>query len=166
VRGTSGAHTQDTLASVDTLRPTKAEVLDHSARILRQTRPMKKEAIKQFLTPDRKKILVLAVLMLVAFAGYMQSWAFSGKDMGLPKPPLFELLTPFPFWVVWVMLLLPLGLLSNVIVAIGGYDADFIMRGPFWLSWIIQLLYFYVVSCVMASIWTRLSGRLKSKEGF
>lgn len=127
---------------------------------------MKKETIKCFFTPDRNRILIFVMFTLVAFAGHIQSWVFSGKDMGLPKPPLFELLTPFPFWVVWVMLLLPLGLLSNVIVAIGGYDADFIMRGPFWLSWIIQLLYFYVVSCVIASIWTRLSGRLKSKEGF
>jgi len=164
VRGTSGAHTQDTLSSVDALRPTKAEVLDHSARILRQIQSMKKDAIKRFLTPDRKKILVLPVLMLVAFAGYIQSWVFSGKDMGLPRPPLFDLIAPFPFWVVWVVLLLPLGALSNVIVAIGGYDADFIMRGPFWISWVIQLLYFYVVSCVIALVWARLSRRVQRKE--
>jgi len=125
-----------------------------------------KEAVKRFFKPDWKRILVFVMLTLVAFAGHMQSWVFSGKDMGLPKPPLFELLAPFPFWVAWVVLLLPLGMLSNVIVAIGGYDADFIMRGPFWLFWTIQLLYFYVVSCVIASIWTRLSRRLKSKEGF
>jgi len=139
----------------------KVEVLDHGARILRQIRSMKGNAIKQFLRPDRKRILISALLVLVALAGYIQSWVFGGKDMDLPKPPLFDLLAPLPFWAVWVLLLLPLGMLSNAIVAIGGYGADFIMRGPFSLFWAIQLLYFYVVSCLIASIWTRLGRRVK-----
>jgi hypothetical protein len=141
-----------------------AKVLDRGARILRRVRSMKREAIRRLFTPDRKRILIFVILALVAFAGYVQSWVFSGKDMGLPKPPFFDLLAPFRFWAVWVMLLLALGMLSNVIVAIGGYDADFIMRGSFPSSWMIQLLYLYVVSCVIASVWTRLSDNSRGSK--
>jgi len=144
---------------------TKAKVLDLGARILRGVRSMK-DTTRRFFTPDWKRILIFVILALVAFAGHIQSWVFSGKDMGLPKPPLFDLLAAFPFWVVWVILLFPLGMLSNVIVAIGGYDVDFIMRGPFWLFWVIQLLYFYIISCVIASVWTRLSESVKRKWEF
>src|SRR3989344_1814073 len=104
---------------------------------------MKKETIKQFFKPDLRKIIIFMIFMFIAFGGQTQSWVFSDKDMGLPKPPLFDLLAPFPFWIVWVFLLAPLALLSNLIVAIGGYDMDFIMREPFWLFGIINLIYFY-----------------------
>ena len=116
---------------------------------------MKHETIHQFLKPDRKKILILLIFLFIAFAGHTQSWVFSGKDMGLPKPPLFDLLKIFPFWVVWVLLLLPLGLLSNLLVTIGGYDADFVMRGPFWLFWMIQVIYFYLLSCSVRFVWDK-----------
>lgn len=118
---------------------------------------MKKETIKHFFKPDWKKIPVFVIFMFIAFAGHTQSWVFSGKDAGLPKPPLFDLLRPFPFWVIWILLLLPLGLISNVIVAVGGYGADFIMGGPFWLFWIIQSVYFYTVSCLISFIWDKLT---------
>lgn len=118
---------------------------------------MRKEAIKGFLKPDWRKASVLVILVSVALAGHVQSWVFSGKNMGLPKPPLFDLLEPFPFWVLWVTLLLPLAMLSNIVVALGGYNADFIMRGPFWSFWVIQIAYFYLVACVTISVWRRLS---------
>jgi len=111
---------------------------------------MKGQTVKQFITPDWKRVVILAVFLFIAFAGYTQSWVFAGKDMGLPKPPLFDILAPFPFWVLWVISLFPLGMLSNLIVAALGYEADFIMRGPFWLFWAIQLIYFYVLSCTLA----------------
>jgi hypothetical protein len=44
--------------------------------------------------------MVFAVLLFIALAGYAQSWVFSGKDIGLPKPPFFDLLQPLPFWVL------------------------------------------------------------------
>lgn len=111
--------------------------------------------VKQFVRADRRKFIIFATFMFIAFAGYTQSWVFSGKDIGLPKPLLFDLFAPFPFWIIWTTLLLPLGLLSNVIVAIGGYKADFIMRGPFWLFVIINLAYFYMLSCLITFIWDK-----------
>jgi len=91
---------------------------------------MNKEIIKEFLKLDLRKCIVFVLFIFIVFAGHTQSWVFSGKDIGLPKPPLFDLLAPFPFWIILVFLLLPLALLSNLIVAIGGYNVDFIMRGP------------------------------------
>lgn len=120
---------------------------------------MNKEAIKQFFKPDLRKIIIFGIFMFIAFAGYTQTWVFSGKDMGLPKPPIFDILAPFPFWVVWLFLISPLALLSNLIVAIGGYNADFIMRGPFWFFGIINLIYFYVLSCLIIFIWNKLRRR-------
>lgn len=125
---------------------------------------MRKDAIKRFFTPDWRRLLVFVILVLVAFAGYTQSWVFSDKDAGVPKSPFFDLLAPFPFWLSWVMLLFPLGMLSNLVVAIGGYKADLIMRGPFWLFWVIQLLYFYVISCVIASVWMGLIKRARKRN--
>ncbi len=98
-------------------------------------RSMNKEAIERFLTPDWKSILIFVMFFASSACRSYTELMFSGKDMGLPKPLLFDLLALFPFWVVWVILLLPLGMLSNVIVAIGGHDVDLIMRGSFWLSW-------------------------------
>ena len=116
---------------------------------------MNKESIREFLMPDLRKCIVFLVFMFICFAGYIQSWVFSGKDIGSPKPPLFDLLAPFPFWIVWVFLLLPLILLSNLIVAIFRYNADFIMRGSFWLFWTINFVYFYLLSCLIILIWNK-----------
>lgn len=120
---------------------------------------LNKQAIVRFLRPDWKRAVVFAVLLFIALAGYMQSWVFSGKDMGLPKPPFFDLLEPFPFWVLWVASLVPLAMLSNIIVMLAGYNADFVMRGPFWSFWVIQLLYFYLVSCLAIALLGRLGRR-------
>ena len=60
-------------------------------------------SVRQFLMPNWKKLVVFALFMLIAFAGSTQSWAFSGKDAGLPKPPLYDLFSPYPFWLIWVV---------------------------------------------------------------
>jgi len=113
------------------------------------------KTVLQFLKPTWKRLAIFAVLAFIAMAGYIQSWVFSGKDMGLPKPPLFDLLSPFPFWLLWVFLLSPLALLSNALVMIGGYETDFVMRGPFWIFSIVNLVYFYILSCLVILIWNK-----------
>lgn len=110
----------------------------------------------KLLKPSWGRIGIFVIFTLVALAGYVQSWAFSGKDAGVPKPPFYDFLDGFPFWLIWAMSLLPLALLSNGIVAIAGYDADFIMRGPYWLFWAIQLGYLWLVSCLITFAWTKI----------
>jgi len=109
----------------------------------------------QFLRPNWKKLVIFAVFAFIAVAGHIQSWVFSGKDMGLPKPPLFDLLSLFPFWLLWVSLLSPLALLSNGLIMIGGYEIDFVMGGQFWIVSIINAVYFYVISCLIIFIWNK-----------
>ena len=58
----------------------------------------------KFLGPPKGKILLFLFFLFVALAGYIQVWAFAGKDMGLPKPLFYDLLNPFLFWSLWIML--------------------------------------------------------------
>lgn len=120
---------------------------------------MKKEAIRQFLIPNWKKILIFLIFLLIAISGHILSFAFSDRE-SLSKPPFYDLLSHFPFfWVIWVLLLAPLILLSNLIVKIGGYEVDFIMRGSFWSFWIIQVIYFYILTCLVIFVWNKLIKR-------
>ncbi len=117
-----------------------------------------KEIIKEFFKPDRGKALIFITFMFIAYVGSIQRWAFSnGKDFGVPKPPLYDFFAPISFcWIIWVLLLWPLEPLSKILIAVGGYQTDFIMRGPEWLFWVIQVVYFYLLSCMMIFIWRKL----------
>jgi hypothetical protein len=100
------------------------------------------QSIKQVLRPDWRKALLFAIFTLTAVGGHVQSWAFSDVP---PKPPLYDLLRPFPIWPIWVFLLMPLGLLSLPLRIIG---LD-IMSGHFWLFVAAQALCFYLLSCLL-----------------
>ena len=63
---------------------------------------MNKKVVKQFFKPDWKKLVLFGVLILIAFAGSTQSWIFSGKDAGLPKPLFYDFFSPIPFWPIWM----------------------------------------------------------------
>lgn len=73
------------------------------------------KALQQFFRPDWKKIFVFAIFIFIAFAGNTQTWAFSGRELGEPKPLFYDLLRGIPFWTIWIILLLPILLLSNLI---------------------------------------------------
>lgn len=88
------------------------------------------DALKQFFRPDWKKLAIFAIFLFIVFAGNTQTWAFSGRDMGEPKPLFYDLFRGIPIWTIWVMLLVPVFILSNLVVAVVGNNADFIRRGP------------------------------------
>jgi len=100
------------------------------------------QAVEQVLKPDWRKILLFAIFAFIAVGGHIQSWAFSDVP---PKPPLYDLLRPFPIWPIWTYLLLPLSLLSLPLRIIG---LD-VMSGHFWLFVAAQALYFYFLSCLL-----------------
>jgi len=100
------------------------------------------QTMKEFLKPDWRKVLLFAVFALIAVGGHIQSWAFSDVP---PKPPLYDLLRPFPIWPIWVFLLMPLGVLSLPLRIIG---LD-IMSGHFWLFVAANAIYFYFLSCLL-----------------
>jgi len=100
------------------------------------------QTIKEFLKPDWRKALLFAVFALIAVGGHIQSWAFSDVP---PKPPLYDLLRPFPLWAMWVELLFTLIILSLPLRIIGFN----IMTSPFWLFVVANGLYFYLLSCLL-----------------
>ncbi|MGF1601268.1 MAG: hypothetical protein ACFCU8_04485 [Thermosynechococcaceae cyanobacterium] len=70
---------------------------------------MKKRAIRRFLKPDWKKLLLFSCFMAIAIGGKIQAWAFSDIP---PKPFLYDLLQPFPLWSTWMLLLSSLTIVS------------------------------------------------------
>jgi hypothetical protein len=104
------------------------------------------------LKPDRRRMLLFALFAFIAVGGYIQSWAFSDVP---PKPPLYDLLSPFPIWPVWVLLMLPLILLS-LPLSVVGLD---VMTGSFWLFVGVNGLYFYLLSCLLVAGFNRYRGR-------
>lgn len=109
------------------------------------------QSIKQFLKPNWRRLIPFAIFVAIAVGGKIQAWAFS--DMP-PKPPLYDLLRPFPIWPMWMFLLMPLALLALPLRLIG---ID-LMSGPPWLFITANLIYFYLVSCfvVIAVDWTKI----------
>ena len=89
-----------------------------------------------------KRLLLVAVLVAIALGGNIQAWAFSDVP---PKPPLYDLLRPFPIWPVWMLLLMPLVLVSWPL-RFAGID---VMGGRPWLFLAANLIYFYLLSCLV-----------------
>jgi len=115
-------------------------------------RQRKIQLMKEFLKPDWRKVLLFAVFALIAVGGHIQAWAFSDVP---PKPPLYDLLRPFPLWPMWVELLFPLIILS-LPLRIVGLD---VMAGHFLLFVAANVLYFYFLSCLLVVSFDRYRNR-------
>ena len=109
--------------------------------------------IIHFLRPDWKKLVLFGVLVFIAYAGFVQSWVFSGKDAGLPKPFLYDLLNPIPFWPIWMYLITPIFILT-------GGTLNF---APPWIFWIVNFVYFYLVCCAVVFFIERMSKNRAAK---
>ncbi len=101
----------------------------------------KKEKIVQlvkFLKPTKIKIVFWVMFVLIGLAGRIQGYAFSdGETYGLPKPLFYDLLKPFPFWVLYMYLLFPLLILGSI------FNIHYL---PSYLSFSIDVVYFYVLA--------------------
>lgn len=110
--------------------------------------------IMVFSKPGWRKILVFIVFMIIYAGGMIQSWAFTDLDkFGYPPPPFYDIIRPFPFWLVWVFTLAPLALpasfINSILTTLFGYEADFIFNHPIWVSVIINAIYYYYLSCLL-----------------
>jgi hypothetical protein len=105
---------------------------------------MKAQFVWQFLKPSWGKLFLFVIFIVIMMGGKIQAWAFS--DMP-PKPPLYDVLRPFPIWPLWMFLLIPLALFGLPLRAVG---ID-VMGGPAWLFIIANLTYFYLLSCLMVA---------------
>ncbi len=110
--------------------------------------------IMVFSKPGWSKILIFFGLMIIAVGGVIQSWGFSDQDMfGYPPPPFYELIRPFPFWLVWIITLVPLAIPSSILTILFSYNADFIFGGhiPYWIFIMNITIYYYFLSCLIIS---------------
>jgi hypothetical protein len=102
-------------------------------------------------------MLLFALFLAIAMGGMIQAWAF--HDVA-PKPPPYDLLRPFPIWPVWMLLLLPLALLTLPLKLLG-LDA---MGGPYWLFLAANLAYCYLLSCLIVAAWGWIAARWRSRR--
>lgn len=100
------------------------------------------QTVKRLLAPDWRRLLVFGFFVAIAIGGTIQAWAFSDIP---PKPPLYDVLRPFPIWPIWMALLIPLALLALPLTLLG---ID-VMGRPSWLFVGANLVYFYVLSCLV-----------------
>ncbi len=120
---------------------------------------MIKKSLMRFLKPDRRKVILVVLLFIVAWGGQTQAWVFNDKDMGIPKPFLFDQIAFIPFWYSSVILFAPLFFADVIISSIYGYEAEFFFRTPFW-SLAISIVYIYVLSCVIIASWDFLTKKV------
>ena len=121
-------------------------------------RRMKMQTVKQVLKPDWRKLFLFAIFTSIAVGGKIQAWAFSDVP---PKPPLYDLLRPFPIWPMWMFLLMPLALLTLPLRFIG---LD-VMAGPPWLFVVANIIYFYLLSCLIITGFDKYKARFgRSRE--
>ena len=102
------------------------------------------ETLKHVLKPDSRKIVLFAIFLAIAIGGKIQAWAFTDVP---PKPPLYDLLRPFPIWPMWMFLLMPLALLALPLRFLG---LD-VMGGPACLFIVANVTYFYLLCCLVVA---------------
>lgn len=107
----------------------------------------------KFLKPTPSKIIIFAFFMVIVAGGSVQTWAFSGKDMGTPKPFLYDILKPLPFWVLWMYLSLPLFVVS--------VPFSIVASGPLFLP--LNMIYFYTLASLMVSSYERYGSTFTKK---
>lgn len=98
---------------------------------------------KQLLKPDWRRLVVTALMLALLTAAYIQAFAFVDDVPGATKPPLYDTLLPFGFWVPGMMLILPLALVSAPLGWLGLSP----LSSP--LIWPLQIIYLYLLSCLL-----------------
>ena len=114
--------------------------------------------MRRFLRPSWGKLGLFLFLVAIMIGGQIQAWAFSDVP---PKPPLYDLLRPFPIWPLWMILLAPLVFFSLLLEFLG----IGILGGPDWLFTMANVVYFYLLSCLIAIAAGRGRSAWRSREG-
>ena len=97
----------------------------------------------QLLRPDWRRLVATILMVALLVAAYIQAFAFVDDVPGATKPPLYDSLLPFDFWVPGMMLILPLAVVSAPLEWLG----ISLLSSP--LVWPLQILYLYLLSCLL-----------------
>jgi hypothetical protein len=98
---------------------------------------------RQLVKPDWRRVVATALMVALLVAAYIQAFAFVDDVPGATKPPLYDALLPFDFWVPGMMLILPLAVASAPLEWLGLSP----LSSP--LIWPLQILYLYLLSCLL-----------------
>ncbi len=89
------------------------------------------------------------ILVSIGVFADIQGWVFVKGSR--PKPPLFDLLEPIPFWSIYMYLCVPLVMIGSLFEHVGVE----VMSGlPFFVA-----TYLYLVSCAVIGGWDWLRRR-------
>jgi hypothetical protein len=97
----------------------------------------------QLFKPDWRRLLATLLMLALLAAAYIQAFAFVDDVPGATKPPFYDTLQPFDFWVPGMMLILPLALVSAPLQLLGLSP----LSSPF--IWPLQIGYVYLLSCLL-----------------
>ncbi len=115
-------------------------------------------SVTSFLEPERIKIILFVIFLLIATAGSIQSYAFTnGEQFGMSKPMFYDILRPVPFWPMWMYLLLPLFLVSAPLSLLGLN----LSRSPIFFP--VNIIYFYVLASFMVFSYERYRPKFTKK---
>jgi uncharacterized membrane protein len=115
------------------------------------------QIIRQFLKPNGGKLFLFVIFIAIMAGGQIQAWSFSDVP---PKPPLYDLLRPFPIWPLWMLLLVPLTL---IVLPLRWIGID-VMGGSAWPFIIANIAYFYLLSCLIVTLLKWARSRLTSQK--
>lgn len=69
----------------------------------------------RFLWPGTRKLLLFGVFAFICVAGAVQTYAFIDDIPGTQKPPLYDQLRAFDFWLPWIIFTAPLHIPLSII---------------------------------------------------
>lgn len=118
----------------------------------------------EFFYPTKVRIILFIIFVFIAFAGQIQTYDFaSDKQRGVEKPMFYDLLSPFPFWPIWVLLISPLIALSSLLNFIGGDAVSTIGWGGL-VFWIMQAIYFYCLASFIGWLFKLRKSKMSQKD--
>jgi hypothetical protein len=118
---------------------------------------MSKRAIVSFFRPSLLVIILTAAMLSIAIPAQFQRWSPNSDEVIIaskPKPPFYDELAPYPFYLIYVYLMIPasfVGAMGWIFSLWGLYDLPAGMTTPFGA--ILHLIYFYVLSCFVALVY-------------
>lgn len=117
------------------------------------------------LRPDWRKLLLFLGLAFLCVGGAVQTYAFI-DDVGVPEPPLYNLLRPYDLWIPWIIFTLPLRILEilpcsliDCTVILSSFPSMGAVKFP-----VISVIYSYLAASWLvycSDRWFRWRGRLR-----
>lgn len=101
----------------------------------------------EILRPTKTKLILFAVFVVIMIGGDIQSYVFTdGEEYSVPKPPFYDIVNVFPFWPIWMLLTMPLSLLSLIGISVS--VNKFMLFGS-------NIIYFYILASLISYLFEK-----------